>query len=70
MAKYKPRFKAKPGLFELNAGQSSFSNSIKTSNHKEDVPLHFSHAKYAGFLLFFDGFFSALIPYQVRTKAA
>ena len=70
MAKYKPRFKAKPVLFERNAGQSSFSNSIKTSNHKEDVPLHFSHAKYAGFLMFFNGFFSALIPYQVRTKAA
>jgi hypothetical protein len=53
MAKYKPRFKAKPGLFERNAGQSSFSKSIKTSNHKEDVPLHFSHAKYAGFLMLF-----------------
>ena len=70
MAKYKPRFKAHDGWCELNAGQSSFSNSIKTSNHKEDVPLHFSHAKNAGFLNFFDGFFSAIIPYQVRTKAA
>jgi hypothetical protein len=70
MAKYKPRFKAKPGLFERNAGQSSFSKSIKTSNHKEDVPLHFSHAKYAGSLMFFIGFFSALSSHHVRTKAA
>ncbi|OFY51850.1 MAG: hypothetical protein A2W85_09335 [Bacteroidetes bacterium GWF2_41_31] len=70
MAKYKPMFMAKPGLFELNAGQSLFSNSIKTRNHKEDVPLRFSHAKYAGFLTFFDGFFSAFSPHHVRTKAA
>jgi len=70
MAKYKPRFKAHDGWFEQNAGKSSCSNSIKTRNHKEDVPLRFSHAKNAGFLNFFDGFFSAIIPYQVRTKAA
>jgi len=70
MAKYKPRFMAKLGLFELNAGKSSCSNSIKTRNHKEDVPLQFSHAKYAGSLMFFNGFFSALSSHHVRTKAA
>jgi len=70
MAKYKPRFKAKPGLLELIVGQSLFSNSSKTCNHKEDVPLQFSYAKYAGFLMFFIGFFFALSPNHVRTKAA
>jgi hypothetical protein len=70
MAKYKSRFKAHNGRFELKAGQNSFSNSIKTCKHNGDVPLQFFHEKYADFLVFYDCFFSALSPYQVRTKAA
>jgi hypothetical protein len=70
MAKCNSQFKPKSGFIEPTSGKSLSSDSVKSSVHKEGVPRSFFSKKVACFSTNNDCFFSAVSPYQVRTKAA
>ena len=70
MVKCSSQFKPKSGCIVLTSIKSWSFNVINSSVHKEGVPHSIFSKKVACFSTNNDCFFSAVSPYQVRTKAA
>jgi len=70
MVKYNSQFKPKSGFPEQTSIKSWSFNVFNSSGHKEGVPHLIFSKKVACFSTNNDCFFSAVSPYQVRTKAA